>query len=381
MENNNIYKFYWLCIYKRSIPLFLTVFPILLILFYSTILTNAATGKSAQQLIESQIKFNTVDWKHEYNILDKFYKIDLNNDKKLDDVVVGRDTPNGTKVEVIINGYGINLMNYSQIYKGDMFDDIGFLKDKYYIQVGFIELDNDKKPEIIIAIGDGSTDLSVSIFKYTGDNPIFYKEIGCIKGQKNIIITKKKTILVSMGLKGPNKEYNLNDFKNIKKLPSKENTIKLNNILGKDIKIGMYYQDVISKLGKPINRTIDSGEDLVYVMKIIYKFGSINLGSVTSKNLKNFFITSITINKKGFNGIFNIQVGDNINDVKRKIEEYSNGWFKVDLDKDYKSLHFIDSNLLGGFLNPILHMDLGINCYFSYENNKVSSINIMSDAN
>lgn len=114
-------------------------------------------------------------------------------------------------------------------------------------------------------------------------------------------------------------------------------------------------------------------------MSLIYKLESVDFGSEVGKALHDFIVLSLTINNPDYNGVFNIQIGDNINVLKSKIQGYSNDSNKVDLSKDSKSLHFFNSNLIGGFLDPKTHDSLGIYCILSYKNNKVFSIDIISE--
>lgn len=190
----------------------LSISLILLTLLCLTININFnAYGKSLTKkvaLIQSDLPIKSITWKQTYEInKNLLYKIDLNNDKKADMVELGMDSPNGTKLNVIIGNSGFNLLNTSKVYGMDLFNEDGDMQKNGYIQVAFVDFDKDKKPELVVAAGDGLIDLGVSIFKYTGNKINLYKEIGYIEGQSNITIDKNNHIIAPYGSQGLYTEY------------------------------------------------------------------------------------------------------------------------------------------------------------------------------
>lgn len=111
-------------------------------------------------------------------------------------IKAGYDSPNGTKIIAYVTNskYGQNLI-YSRFEKLKAYDGIGDLKEGYSIQVSTFDFDNDGKNEVVAAIGNGTTELGIGIFRYTGgDSDKPFKEIGFINGQTNAIITRDGVI-------------------------------------------------------------------------------------------------------------------------------------------------------------------------------------------
>lgn len=80
-------------------------------------------------------------------------------------LVIGRDHPNGTRFLAMFPGIGVNLpLDFGKDFAG--LDEFGDLNKGYFVQVAEHDFDHDGIPELIIAIGNGSTDLGVNIIKY-----------------------------------------------------------------------------------------------------------------------------------------------------------------------------------------------------------------------
>jgi len=129
---------------------------------------------------------------------------------------VGQDHPNGTKIRAMLPGYGVNLpLDFHGSYKGDFqgFDEFGDLSKGYYVQVAEHDFDGDGEPEIVVAVGNGSTDLAVNVIKYrapklakqAGDEKNWLR-IGSFDGQAKAIINGK-TITLPYGSAGLYEEY------------------------------------------------------------------------------------------------------------------------------------------------------------------------------
>jgi len=81
---------------------------------------------------------------------------------------VGRDHPNGTRFAVYFDRVGLPLPVDFKPLSSVAFDDLGFLAvdNGYYIQAGEHDFDGDGEPEIVVAVGNGSTELVVDVIKY-----------------------------------------------------------------------------------------------------------------------------------------------------------------------------------------------------------------------
>ena len=127
-------------------------------------------------------------------------------------LLIGRDHPNGIRFLAMFPGYGVKLpLKYEDRFNG--FNDDGELKQGYYIQVAEHDFDHDGIPEIIVAIGDGSVDLSINIIKYhapqsaqDADREANWSLIGSYWGQAKAEI-RGDTIEIPIGSQGLYDEY------------------------------------------------------------------------------------------------------------------------------------------------------------------------------
>lgn len=180
-------------------------------IFLAGILSTGAFAMDTRGIIKSEVKCKTMLWKQAYNFSDnKDISIDLDGDKKQDMVVLGLDSPNGSAltVKLVKKSSGYNLFQGPNCLKYDyLYDDSGEIKEGYYLQVSFVDFDGDKKPEMVLAGGDGLVQLGVTVFKYVGGKNNYFEAIGQFEGQSEVIITKKKTILLPIGSQGLFSEY------------------------------------------------------------------------------------------------------------------------------------------------------------------------------
>jgi len=111
---------------------------------------------------------------------------------------LARDNPNGMKANAIFNGYGQNLLNDGWGGNSWGFDEMGSLKDDWYIQMSACDLDGDGTKEIIVTVGNNLVD-SVTAFysldKGTIDHSRHFYYRGFIEGQTNCIFDGTKLIL------------------------------------------------------------------------------------------------------------------------------------------------------------------------------------------
>ena len=127
-------------------------------------------------------------------------------------LLIGRDHPNGTRFLAMFPGCGVNLpLKFDKRFDG--FNEDGELKQGYYIQVAEHDFDHDGTPEIIVAIGNGSIDLSINIIKYhapqfaqDADREVNWSLIGSYWGQARAEI-KGDTLDIPIGSQGLYEEY------------------------------------------------------------------------------------------------------------------------------------------------------------------------------
>ena len=143
---------------------------------------------------------------------DMIFPLHYHSHVKPPHLLIGRDHPNGMRFLAIFPGYGVNLpLKFDDRFEG--FDKDGELKQGYYIQVAELDFDHDGTPEIIIATGDGSIDLSVNIIKYhapqfaqDADREANWSLVGSYWGQANVEISND-TIQIPIGSQGLYDEY------------------------------------------------------------------------------------------------------------------------------------------------------------------------------
>lgn len=145
--------------------------------------------------------------------LDKYKTInkDINADGVAEKIEIGKESFSGSmSVNAFFkNNMSWNLFSESQIIKNPIFykdGEYNFPKT-YSMQVSFYDFDKDKKPEIIIAFGDGKTKLFTSILKYNKKLMPPFQEIGYFQGQKPIFINKNGEIIAPYGSQGLSLKY------------------------------------------------------------------------------------------------------------------------------------------------------------------------------
>ena len=81
-------------------------------------------------------------------------------------IVIGRDHPNGTRFLALFPHEGVPLpVEFGKEFGG--FDDYGDLKPGYTVQIGEYRFARDGgEPELVVAVGDGLTDLAVNVLRY-----------------------------------------------------------------------------------------------------------------------------------------------------------------------------------------------------------------------
>jgi len=129
--------------------------------------------------------------------------VDIDGDGIKEEIIIGRDHPNGVKL-LIINGKEA----YSLGFEIAGLNDIGELEGNYYCQLAVVDVTNDGTPNILLAVGNGLIDLHLNIWTFDKEkfentargkyiNPFRY--IGHIEGQQEIIILPGGKIEVPIG--------------------------------------------------------------------------------------------------------------------------------------------------------------------------------------
>jgi len=124
-------------------------------------------------------------------------------------LVLGRDHPNGTKIQVFFkeDGYGWSLP-----YDGsnDVFNQFGDLKDNYILRATVHDFNNDGNPEIVITAGDGIVLGHVWVFSYTSVSDVtkinpFKLELSELTQEK--VSLEKNKMVIPYGGQGLFTEY------------------------------------------------------------------------------------------------------------------------------------------------------------------------------
>lgn len=155
---------------------------------------------SNNELIDIKEEAKKLTWDPTMGMNYSISEVNLSKQGGTIQFVIGRDTPNGTKVIAIWDNQGVNILREISTFPSAAFDEWGELKEGYKIEACFHDLDGDGDSEMLLAIGDGISNLGVSVIKVKRDeNLIDYYEIGYIEGQDKIIIKPDNKILVPFG--------------------------------------------------------------------------------------------------------------------------------------------------------------------------------------
>ena len=117
-----------------------------------------------------------------------------------------RGTPNGVAITAIYGDAGERLGSMLPP-KMAGFDDHGELEEGFTLQLAVCDLNNDGKPEVLIATGDGAATLTVAIFAYTPRGDERFTCTGMIEGQKTMHVDAKGVIAVPFGSQGRFMKY------------------------------------------------------------------------------------------------------------------------------------------------------------------------------
>lgn len=113
---------------------------------------------------------------------------------KPNEAVLRPDHPNSTELLMVFKGCAVNLWDF---IKSSGIEDYGGLNEGFWVQIGEYDFDNDLNPEIVVAIGNGLDELSISVFKFHPPiNAIDackqenWELLGTFEGQSRAVINK-----------------------------------------------------------------------------------------------------------------------------------------------------------------------------------------------
>lgn len=137
---------------------------------------------------------------------------DFDQDGIEEQIIIERDHPNGFRILGIQNHRGYNLIPdllYEQnIPYVDEFED---LLDDFFVQISYIDLDNDNKEELILTIGDMLTTSITVIYKIRRSDTLPFVRVCQIEGQDKLYLTEDKEIIVPIGSQGLYEGYKMQD--------------------------------------------------------------------------------------------------------------------------------------------------------------------------
>ena len=155
---------------------------------------------------------NKIIWGKE-STKDITLSLDFKTKVKPNQILIGYNSPSGTKFYVTFKDLGVfvDLLNIISMEGG--LNEYGDCDEGFYIEVATHDFDNDKNPEIIIAVGNGLFEMWVNIIKY---HPPLKPEdairtenwtvVASFYGQNEIHIDKQ-VINVPIGTQGLFEEY------------------------------------------------------------------------------------------------------------------------------------------------------------------------------
>ncbi len=94
---------------------------------------------------------------------------------------LGRDYPNGTRIEAIRGNHKENLIfSILPNTRSNFFDEYGYLNGGYYIQMSCVDLDKDSISEIVVSIGNKAAELESYIFQIQDSDTTPFEYIGYV---------------------------------------------------------------------------------------------------------------------------------------------------------------------------------------------------------
>lgn len=144
---------------------------------------------------------------------EKSLSVDLDLDCKKETIIIRSDY-SGVKVLGFKGKYGANLLSDKKIYYDERtrellnwgFNESGELEKGYYIQVSYVDLNNDHKYEVLISIGNKESEMITAIYKVRDADEDSFKLMGIIVGQAKMYL-EGNHIIAPYGSQGLYEEY------------------------------------------------------------------------------------------------------------------------------------------------------------------------------
>lgn len=96
----------------------------------------------------------------------KEIELDIDGDGVAEYFRMGLDKPNGTRVTASYGGRGQNLA--SSLTLASAFDEIGDIRESYYMQLSFFDLDADGRLDVMLSVGDLTSESETAVFHFDG---------------------------------------------------------------------------------------------------------------------------------------------------------------------------------------------------------------------
>ena len=133
----------------------------------------------------------------------KSIEADLDNDGVNENLIIGLNHPNGFRVLGFKGEYGVHLLPNG--CEG-AYDEFGELNEGYFVQVSYVDLNNDGTQEVLVSLGNKLTEMVTAIYRIRDAEEDSYKLVGTIEGQDKMYLDGTH-IIVPIGSQGLYNEY------------------------------------------------------------------------------------------------------------------------------------------------------------------------------
>lgn len=111
---------------------------------------------------------------------------DLDGDSLKEFFRVSRDQPNGVKVLASYEQRGQNLAGLFTIQ--DAFDQVGDLREDWYLQLSFWDLDQNGQPDVLLSVGDGKKQMETVVVLFDAHSSEHFSYLGSISGTSGLTV-------------------------------------------------------------------------------------------------------------------------------------------------------------------------------------------------
>lgn len=172
----------------------------LLLCFIFSISSISAQSKNLKAILLNLPKSNykLISQKEVY-AKDTIITRDFDNDSVEEQIFIGKNHPNGFRILGIQNHYGYDLCPTLYNTYTNPIDEFGELSEDFYIQISWFDLDDDKKEELIVSVGDKVVTSFTVIYKIRKSNTLPFVKVAQIDGQGRLYLTNDKEIIAPYG--------------------------------------------------------------------------------------------------------------------------------------------------------------------------------------